>query len=62
MPFKLKELLDAIGQAAAVVFAAWIFMGFLQQRYAAAYERYRSLVAEVRQHGTSRASEGNLRQ
>jgi hypothetical protein len=48
MDFELKDVLGAIGPSASIVFAAWIFMGFLQQRYTAAYERYRSLIEDYR--------------
>jgi Protein of unknown function (DUF2721) len=48
MDFKLKDVLEAIGPTASLIFAAWIFLTFLQQRYSAAYERYRSLIQEYR--------------
>jgi hypothetical protein len=38
---ELSDVLKAIGPAASIIFAAWIFMGFLQQRYDAAVSRYR---------------------
>jgi hypothetical protein len=44
MTFELKDILTAIGPNASIVFAAWIFMGFLQQRYSVALERYGSLI------------------
>lgn len=37
-----------IRPAASILFAAWIFIGFLQQRYDAAIERYRACIAEFR--------------
>jgi hypothetical protein len=46
--FDLKDLLQAIGPTASLIFAAWIFLTFLQARYTAAYERYRALIAELR--------------
>jgi Protein of unknown function (DUF2721) len=49
MDFKLKDVLDAIGPTAALVFAAWIFLSFLQQRYVAAYDRYRLLIRDYRE-------------
>lgn len=61
MDFSLKEFLGAIGPTASIVFAAWIFMGFLQQRYASAYDRYRALIAEVRSAEHSVARRSNLR-
>jgi hypothetical protein len=36
----LNEILKNIGPSAAIIFAAWIFMGFLQQRYDAAIDRF----------------------
>ncbi len=48
--FPLKELLQAIGPTASLIFAAWIFLSFLQQRYMSAYEHYRQLLAEFRTH------------
>ena len=32
MNFELSDVLKAIGPAASIIFAAWIFTGFLQQR------------------------------
>jgi hypothetical protein len=48
--FDLKEFLQAVGPTASLIFAAWIFLTFLQARYSAAYERYRALIAEFREH------------
>jgi hypothetical protein len=48
MDFELKELLQALGSNAALIFAAWIFLSFLQQRYSAAYDRYRTLIQNYR--------------
>src|SRR3954468_12593548 len=50
MDFELKDLLDAIGPTASLIFAAWIFLTFLQARYTSAYQQYRSLIAELRDH------------
>jgi hypothetical protein len=50
MDFTMKDLLEAIGPSASLIFASWIFLSFLQTRYTAAYDRYRSLVEERRQH------------
>jgi hypothetical protein len=57
----LADVLKAIGPNASIVFAAWIFMGFLQQRYDSAIDRYRSAVGEYRsgEHDDIRAD--NLR-
>ena len=45
MSFQLSDVLKAIGQAASIIFLAWIFMGFLQQRYDAAISRYREAIS-----------------
>jgi hypothetical protein len=49
--FELKDLLQDVGPTASLIFAAWIFLTFLQQRYTTAYEHYRKLIAEYRKHG-----------
>jgi Protein of unknown function (DUF2721) len=48
MNVDLANILKVIGPAASIVFAAWIFMGFLQQRYDSAIERYRDAIAKCR--------------
>ena len=48
MDFEMKDVLEAVGPNASLVFASWIFMTFLQARYTAAYDRYRSLVNDYR--------------
>lgn len=48
MDFKMKDVLDAVGPSASLVFAAWIFLSFLQQRYSAAFQTFRSLVDAYR--------------
>jgi hypothetical protein len=48
--FDLKDLLQAVGPTASLIFAAWIFLSYLQARYTAAYQLYRSLIAEFRSH------------
>ena len=48
--FELKDLLQALGPSASLIFAAWIFLTFLQSRYTSAYEHYRALIAELRSH------------
>jgi hypothetical protein len=48
MDFDLQELLKALGSNAALIFAAWIFLSFLQQRYSGAYDRYRQLIDDYR--------------
>lgn len=54
---QLSDVLKAIGPNAAIIFAAWIFMGFLQQRYDGALDRYRRAVGDYRsnEHDASRA-------
>jgi len=47
--YSLKDVLQAVGPTASLIFAAWIFLSFLQQRYTTAYEMYRSLIDEYRQ-------------
>jgi hypothetical protein len=49
MDFELKDFLEALGPSASLIFAAWIFLSFLQSRYTAAYERYRALISEYRE-------------
>jgi len=48
MDFRLKDVMEAVGPSAALAFAAWLFLQLLQQRYTAAYTRYRELVDSVR--------------
>ena len=62
MNFELGDVLKLIGPAASIVFAAWIFMGFLQQRYDSAVDRYRSMIAESREpQGLSDVRRSNIR-
>lgn len=55
---QLTDVLKAIGPNASIIFAAWIFMGFLQQRYDGAITRYRDAVGDYRsaEHEGDRAS------
>jgi uncharacterized membrane protein len=46
--FELKDFLQAIGPNASLIFAAWIFLSFLQGRYNSAYDRYRAMIGEYR--------------
>ena len=48
MHFQLSDVLKAIGPTASIIFAAWIFLSFLQSRYDAALARYRELLGEHR--------------
>jgi hypothetical protein len=61
MNLDASAILKAIGPAASIVFAAWIFMGFLQQRYDAAIERYRSMIAQYRKGEVSQWRHGNIK-
>jgi uncharacterized membrane protein len=56
MDFEFKNVLQAVGGNASLVFASWIFMTFVQARYIAAYERYRRLIDAYRdaEHGKRR--------
>jgi hypothetical protein len=49
MDFALKDVLGALGPNAALVFASWIFMTFLQSRYSDTYSRYRALINDARE-------------
>jgi hypothetical protein len=61
MDFELKDLLEAIGPNATLIFAAWIFLSFLQQRYTAAYDRYRALVEQYRGNADSTTRHRNVK-
>jgi hypothetical protein len=50
MSFELKDFLEAVGPSASLIFAAWIFLSFLQERYVSAYDRYRAMIDAYR-HG-----------
>lgn len=58
---QLGEALKAIGPNASIVFAAWIFMGFLQQRNDAAIDRYRLAVGDFRSNKHDATRSDNLR-
>lgn len=58
---QLGDFLKAIGPNAAIVFAAWIFMGFLQQRYDSAVDRFRDAVGDFRSHQHEENRSGNLK-
>jgi hypothetical protein len=59
--FRLKDLLEALGPTASLIFAAWIFLTFLQSRYTASYERYRTLIDEFRHHDNRDHRRNSLR-
>jgi len=48
VPFQLSEVLKAIGPSASIIFAAWIFLDFLQTRYDSAIQRYQELLQTYR--------------
>ena len=54
MDFQLLDVLKMIGATASVVFALWIYKGLFQQRYAATYARFCSLVNEDKQYENSK--------
>src|SRR3982751_2327953 len=58
----LKELLETIGPTASLVFAAWIFLSYLQSRYQAAAQRFRELVDEFREQPNSSRHQSVRRQ
>lgn len=60
MTIDLANVFKAIGPAASIIFAAWIFMGFLQVRYDAAFDRYRELVAQFRDSELAEDRRSNL--
>lgn len=61
MDYQLKDLLEAIGPPASLIFAAWIFMTILQSRYQAAFDRYRSLISSYRDGDLAEARHGNVK-
>ncbi len=61
MSFQLKDVLSAIGPSASIVFAAWIFMSFLQNRYSAAFQLYRHLIEKIRSGDQPDHREANVR-
>src|SRR4051812_3934624 len=56
MQFQLSDVLKAIGPTASIIFAAWIFLSFLQARYDAAIQRYRDLLDAYRKGGRGSGS------
>lgn len=60
MTLDIASIFKAVGPAASIIFAAWIFMGFLQTRYDAAVDRYRAVVGEYRKGDNLDARRGNL--
>lgn len=46
--FSLKDVLEVVGTTASLVFASWLFLSLLQQRYSSGFDRYRELVEMYR--------------
>lgn len=61
MNFELSNVLKSIGPAASIIFAAWIFMGFLQQRYDTAVARYQEMIEAFRSGELSRERRSNIK-
>jgi hypothetical protein len=61
MDLDLTNILKVIGPAASIIFAAWIFMGFLQTRYDAAVDRYRELIDKYRTSELPGSRKANMR-
>jgi uncharacterized membrane protein YraQ (UPF0718 family) len=57
----LSDVMKAIGPNASIVFAAWIFMGFLQQRYDGAISRFQKAVGDYRSNDHEEERSGNLK-
>jgi hypothetical protein len=49
MDFAFKDVMQAVGPNASLVFASWIFMSFLQTRYSNAYQLYRKMIDDLRE-------------
>ena len=62
MSIDLKELLQTVGPTASLVFAAWIFLSYLQTRYEAAAIRFRELLDEYRDEKNSQRHQSVRRQ
>lgn len=62
MTFDVSNMLKAIGPAASIIFAAWIFMGFLQQRFDTAMGRYQTAVEAFRSEGIPEDRRYNIKQ
>jgi hypothetical protein len=61
MNLDLAKVLTTVGPAASIIFAAWIFVAFLQTRYDAAVERYRDLIEKFRSPDLSESRKANMR-
>jgi hypothetical protein len=61
MDIELSSVLKAIGPGASIVFAAWLFMSYLQQRYSAAFDRYREMAENYRSRQGSEDRRANIK-
>jgi hypothetical protein len=60
MNFDLKDVLQTIGPNAGLLFAAWIFLQFVQTRYIASYDQYRALIDLYRGASGNERRRGSL--
>jgi hypothetical protein len=60
MNFQLKDVLQTAGPTASLIFASWIFLQLLGQKYVSAFDRYRALASEYRVEGTTEARRRHL--
>ncbi len=45
MAFELKDVLQTAGPTASLVFASWIFLQLLSQKFQESFSRYRMTIA-----------------
>lgn len=50
MELNIKEVLNTAGPTMRLVFASWIFLQHVNQRYSASHGRSRALISELRNH------------
>jgi hypothetical protein len=60
MSFQLKDVLETAGPTASLVFASWILLQLLGQKFTSAFDRYRSLATEYRAEETSNARKRHI--
>ncbi len=61
MTFNITKIFTAIGPAASIIFAAWIFMGYLQARSDSALGRYHAMIGIYRDGNMSEERRSNVR-
>ena len=61
MTFDISKIFMAIGPAASIIFAAWIFMGYLQARSDSALGRYHAMIGTYRDGDMSEERRSNVR-